>query len=54
MQSAQMSDRTFQFVYFRDFSSQSHVLNFAEYLTVMPSVLVAGSERRKIKTKKYK
>ena len=38
-------------MYFRHFSFQSHVLSFSEYLNAMPSVLVAGSERREDKYK---
>ena len=51
LHSAQMSDRIFRFMYFRHFSSQSYVLSFSEYLNVIPSVLVAGSERREDKNK---
>ena len=47
----QLSDRIFQFMYFRDLSSQLHVLSFSECLNVMPGVLVAGSERRDDKNK---
>ena len=48
LHSAQLSDRIFQFMYFRHFSSQPQVLSFSEYLNAMPSVfasvLVAGRE----------
>ena len=49
---AQLSDRIFQFMCFRHFSSQSQVLSFSEYLNTIPSVLVAGSERREDNNKK--
>ena len=41
---AQLSERIFRFMYFRNLSSQSHVLSFSEFLNSMPDVLVAGSE----------
>ena len=47
----QLSDRIFRFMYYRHFSSQSHVLSCSEYLNAMPSVLVAGSEKREDKNK---
>ena len=48
---AQLSDRIFPFMYFRHFSSQSHVLSFSECLNTMPGVLVAGSKRMVDKNK---
>ena len=39
------------FVYFRDFSSQSRILSFSEYLNAMLSVLVGGSNRGEDKNK---
>ena len=52
--STQLSDRLILFMYFRHFSSQSHVLSFSECLNVMPGVLVVGSERGDDKNKKIK
>ena len=48
---AQLSDCILRFMYFRHFSSQSHVLRFSECLKTMLGVLVAGSKRREIKSK---
>ena len=52
--STQLSDGIFRFMYFRHFSSQSHVLSFSECLNLMPGVLVAESERRDDKNKDIK
>ena len=49
--STQLSDRICRFMYFRHFSSQSHVLSFSECLNAMLGVFVAGSERRDDKNK---
>ena len=46
LHSGQLSDCIFRFMYFRHFSSQSHVLSVSEYLNAISSVLVAVSERR--------
>ena len=43
---AQLSDCLFQFMYFRHFSPQSHVLSLSECLNGMPGILVVGIERR--------
>ena len=51
---AQLADRIFRFMYFRHFSSQSHVLSFSECLNAMPGVLVAEARGEKIKIKNYK
>ena len=44
-----LSDRTFRFMYFRHFFSQSHVLSFSECLNAMP----VGSDRRADKEYKW-
>ena len=51
---AQLPDRIFRFMYFRHFSSQSHVLSFSECLNAMTGVLVAEARGEKIKIKNYK
>ena len=48
----ELSDWIFRFMYFKHFSSQSHVVTFSECLNPMHSVVVAGNERREDKNNK--